>query len=398
MMVDLLRTPAIINKSATSRLQIFVKCGFLLGLFFFVFMPVIAQHIDDRIADMMTSGWRSQTSHRLVSARGKADYGVRHLTPTPAFDHDAWQEFRQYASMRFDLSPTRVVLVARSGVLQFEKYLIDKASERSTPIGNSISKSLVSLAVGKALCLGALSSLDAKVGDLVNGLQGTSWGDASLRDTLRMASGAFLSDSVRPTGWRDEEDAKVNRAVYSRQLTRSYIELMKRFDEKKFPAGSQFNYNNYDTVALVLAVESATRQPFHKFFEQTIWQDIGAEADGAWVTNEKGEVAGYFGFSARPRDWIRLGLWVLENREKNDCFGQYLREATSHQITANWLAHRSYGYQIWTQCTKKPGSFCFLGNHGQQLIFDPSTRTVLYVHATSNATNMTWREVFNRSP
>ena len=127
-------------------------------------------------------------------------------------------------------------------------------------------------------------------------------------------------------------------------------------------------------------------------------QDIGAEDDGAWVTNEKGEVAGYFGFSARPRDWIRLGLWVLENREKNDCFGEYLREATSHQITANWLANRSYGYQIWTQCTKKPGSFCFLGNHGQQLIFDPSTRTVLYVHATSNATNMTWREVFNRSP
>ncbi len=356
------------------------------------------QQVEDRIADMMTAGWRAQTTHQLVSRGETSSSPVRVLTSAPPSSTGAWQEFRKYADLRFDLSATRVVVVAREGRLEYERYLQGKASPLATPIGNSMSKSLVSLAVGQALCSGALTSLDQSVGSLVRALRGTSWGAASLRDTLRMATGAFVTDTIRPTGWRDEEDIKVNRAVYSRQLTRSYTDLMQRFDQKALPAGSQFHYNNYDTVALALAVEAATQQPFARYFADRIWTQIGAESEGAWVTNEKGEVAGYFGFSARPADWLRLGIWVLEQRTKDNCFGQYLRQATEHQIDANWPLNKSYGYQIWTNCTKKPGTFCFLGNHGQQLIFDPATQLVLYVHATSNATNMVWREVFDRLP
>lgn len=361
-------------------------------------MPAYPQQVEDRIADMMTAGWRAQTTHQRVSRGETTSTPVRVISQTPPPETPDWQEFRKYADLRFDLSPTRVVMVAREGRLVYERFLPGKVNAASTPIGNSASKSLVSLAVGKALCEKAIPNLDTALGTLVPDLQGLSWGEASVRDALRMASGAFISDSVRPTGFRDEEDTKVNRAIYARQLTRSYIDLMRRFDQKALPAGSQFHYNNYDTIALGLALEAATKQPFARYFADQVWTHIGAESEGAWVTNEKGEVAGYFGFSARPADWLRLGIWVLEQRARDDCFGQYLRQATQEQIVANWPVNKSYGYQIWTNCTKRPGSFCFLGNHGQQLIFDPATQSVLYVHATSNATNMVWREVFDRLP
>ncbi|MFM1880272.1 MAG: hypothetical protein RLZZ344_506 [Pseudomonadota bacterium] len=356
------------------------------------------QQVEDRIADMMTGGWRGQATHQLVGQAAPPAASIRPLSTSPVSETPAWSEFRKYADLRFDLSPTRVVLIARAGRLEYARYLQGKADPLSTPIGNSMSKSLVSLAVGKAVCSGDLKSLEEPLASLLPDLRGTSWGATSVRDTLRMSSGAFIGDTLRPTGWRDEEDTKVNRAVYSRQLTRSYIDLMKRFDQKAVPPGRQFNYNNYDTVALGLAVEAATRRPFASYFSEAVWAEVGAESQGAWVTNEKGEVAGYFGFSARPADWLRLGIWVLEQRTKDDCFGQYLRLATTHQIDANWPLNKSYGYQIWTNCTKKPGTFCFLGNHGQQLIFNPDTQSVLYVHATSNATNMVWREVFDRLP
>lgn len=400
MTVNSLRMPAIIDsRQGGSQIRpalvaLTVTCGFFLCMP----MPAYPQQVEDRVADMMTAGWRAQTTHQLVSRGDTNDSPVRVLTQSPSSQTTAWQDFRKYADLRFDLSSTRIVMVARGGRLEYERYLQGKASPVATPIGNSMSKSLVSLAVGKALCAGALKSLDQSVGSLVPDLRGTSWGAASLRDTLRMATGAFVTDTIRPTGWRDEEDIKVNRAVYSRQLTRSYIDLMRRFDQKALPAGSQFHYNNYDTVALALAVEAATKEPFSRYFADQVWMHIGAESEGAWVTNEKGEVAGYFGFSARPADWLRLGLWVLDQRARDDCFGQYLQQATQEQIVANWPVNKSYGYQIWTNCTKRPGSFCFLGNHGQQLIFDPATHSVLYVHATSNATNMVWREVFDRLP
>lgn len=370
--------------------------GLVSGLL--VSMPTRPQAIDERVADMMTAGWRAQARHQVVGINASSGTTSREIASRPQTDEHSWQEFRRYADLRFDLSPTRAVLIARQGQLEYERYLVGKASAQSTPIGNSMSKSLVSLAVGKALCTGALSSLDQAVAPLVPRLADTSWGASTIRDLLRMSSGAFATSTILPTGWRDEEDTKVNRAVYSRQLSRSYTDLMRRFDTKIHAPGTQFHYNNYDTIALSLALEAVTGTPFATFFGQTVWQAIGAESDGAWVTNEKEEVASYFGFSARPRDWLRLGIWILEARSQDTCFGRYLRDATQQQIAANWPVNKSYGYQIWTQCTKRPGSFCFLGNHGQQLIFDPSSKTVLYVHATSNTTNSSWRDVFDRIP
>jgi CubicO group peptidase (beta-lactamase class C family) len=398
MTVNLSKTAATISSCIASLFPFntLAVLGLVSGLL--VSMPTRPQAIDERVADMMTAGWRAQTSHQLVQRSSTSGPAPREIASRPQTDEYSWQEFRRYADQRFDLSSTRAVLIAKQGTLKYERYLVGKASAQSTPIGNSMSKSLVSLAVGKALCMGALSSLDQPVAPLVPGLVGTSWGASTIRDLLRMSSGAFATSTLMPTGWRDEEDTKVNRAVYSRQLSRSYTDLMRRFDTKIHPPGTQFHYNNYDTIALSLALEAATGKPFATLFAQTIWQAIGAESDGAWVTNEKAEVASYFGFSARPQDWLRLGIWVLEERSRDTCFGQYLRDATQQQIVANWPVNKSYGYQIWTQCTKRPDSFCFLGNHGQQLIFDPTNNTVLYAHATSNATNSIWREVFDRIP
>jgi CubicO group peptidase (beta-lactamase class C family) len=354
-----------------------------------------AQEIDDQIARMMSEGWRAQTTHVIVRAAGGP---ARRLSPpetsVSAIDPQV-DKLRALVELRGKQPGTRAVLISQSGILQVERYLSNAVSATSSPIGNSMSKSLVSLAVGKALCQGKLASLDLKAEQAVESLAGTSWGRSSVRDLLRMTSGAFYTDNVRPTGWKDQQDVLDNRAIYSRRLTRSFVDLMKARDSRQFEPGSTFNYNNYDTVVLNLVVEKAVGKPFATFFAEQIWSDVGAERDGAWVTNQLGEVAGYFGFSAAPRDWVRLGEYVLEKLAQDDCFGRYLREATTEQVKANWPFNKSYGYQIWTNCTRKPGSFCFVGNHGQQLILHPASKTVLYVHGITPSINGVWREVFD---
>ncbi len=354
-----------------------------------------AQEIDDQIARMMSEGWRAQTTHVIVRAPGGP---ARRLSPpetsVSAIDPQV-DKLRALVELRGKQPGTRAVLISQSGILQVERYLSNAVSATSSPIGNSMSKSLVSLAVGKALCQGKLASLDLKAEQAVESLAGTSWGRSSVRDLLRMTSGAFYTDNVRPTGWKDQQDTLDNRAIYSRRLTRSFVDLMKARDSRQFEPGSTFNYNNYDTVVLNLVVEKAVGKPFATFFAEQIWSDVGAERDGAWVTNQLGEVAGYFGFSATPRDWVRLGEYVLEKLAQDDCFGRYLREATTEQVKANWPFNKSYGYQIWTNCTRKPGSFCFVGNHGQQLILHPASKTVLYVHGITPSINGVWREVFD---
>ena len=355
----------------------------------------LAQDIDDQVARMMSEGWRAQTTNVSVRAPSR---GIRPLAlPDQSVGAlDAKRASTQsFVDLRFQQPGTRAVLVAQSGVLLAERYLPGAVTVSSTPIGNSMSKSLVALAVGKALCQGKIDSLDSKAERFVPALAGTSWGQSSVKDLLRMTSGAFFTDYVRPTGWKDQQDILDNRAIYSGAMTRSFIELMKARDDKKFTPGSTFNYNNYDTVVLNLVVEKAVGQSFATFFADHIWSEVGAEKDGAWVTNRAGEVAGYFGFSAAPRDWIRLGEYVLERLGQDDCFGNFLKDATSEQVKANWPFNKSYGYQVWTNCTRKPGSFCFVGNHGQQLIIHPASRLVLYVHGVRTAITGTWRDVFD---
>lgn len=356
---------------------------------------VQAQEIDDQIARMMTGGWRGQTTHVVVPASGQSVRvlsGADQLVGPLSAKRDL---LNAAVDARFQQPGTRAVLISQSGALLVERYLSGAVSQTSTPIGNSMSKSLVSLAVGKAFCQGKIASLDLRAEQLLPELSGTSWGRSSVRDLLTMTSGAFFTDYIRPTGWKDQQDILDNRSVYSKAMTRSYIDLMKAKDDRKFAPGSTFNYNNYDTVVLNLLVEKAVGQPFAAYFAQELWAEIGAEADGAWVTNQQGEVAGYFGFSASPKDWIRVGEYVLERLAQDDCFGRYLRAATTEQVKANWPFNKSYGYQIWTNCTRKAGSFCFVGNHGQQLIIHPASRSVLYVHGTRATINGTWREVFD---
>jgi CubicO group peptidase (beta-lactamase class C family) len=158
---------------------------------------------------------------------------------------------------------------------------------------------------------------------------------------------------------------------------------MKTNDEKQFPSGSAFNYSNFDTVALGLLVQAATKLSFSEYFEKTIWHDVGAESRGAWMINGNGQASTYQGFSARPHDWIRLGVMVLnELGNKDSCFGKFLTDATSHQVASIGPA-TSYGYQIWIGCHASETNFCFVGFGGQYLLFNVETNTVIYHHATT---------------
>lgn len=361
------------------------------------FTSATGQAIDENIANMMSDGWRQQATYEIVKKGNQPPRQIDSVINKSDYK-DGYRDLIRLLDQNFENSQTRALLVAKDGQLIYERYLTGKVSKRSTPIGNSISKSLVSLAVGKAICDGSIPSINTKSETIHEKLKGTSWGQASISDLLKMTSGAFYTDPQRPTGWKNQEDIQLNRTIYSRQMYQSFLELMQMMDNKEFNPGSRFNYNNYDSVALNLIVEKATKKKFSKYFEDTVWKEVLPEESGAWITNQKGEVAGYFGFSATSRDWIRIGQYVLESLPKNDCFGEFLREATREQIVANWPVNKSYGYQIWTKCTSVPDSFCFIGNHGQQLIFDPRNNIVLYAHASSTSTNSIWRMAFQSIP
>lgn len=287
---------------------------------------------------------------------------------------------------------TRILMVSQNRRVIYEAYAEDWL-RKSTPLGYSMSKSLTALAVGKALCSGAISSLQQHGDAILPELAGTAWGDATVEQLLRMQSGSTYQEPSR-SGWQSEAAAVENRGVYTGRMVGNFLDLMRRHDERRYQPGEQFQYNNYDTTALGLLVEAATGRKFWDFFNETIWQPVGPRQTGAWLVNGAGQTAAYAGFSAAPEDWIRLGHFVIEAMQKpDDCFARYLAEAIK-PVQKTFIPTRCYGYQIWNWCSTD--SFMFFGYGGQYLVINPRRGVVMYAHQASNANDPPMMALYQR--
>lgn len=335
---------------------------------------------------LVTNGFRNQAKIALVNPPPETKRFVLKNEEAP-------EQAKRILNDLFSRNNSKALLIAQGSTVLYEKYSFG-VGKRNTPLGYSMSKSLTALTVGKAICDGHIKSLDTPLKDHLPNLAGTSWGESSVRSVLRMSSGAY-STSMQFNGHKNHEmEQFVGPSIASGRMNTDFSELMIKSDEKRFEPGRFFNYSNFDTIALGLLVQAATGMPLTQYFEKTIWTDSGAESQGAWFINGKNQASTYNGFSARPHDWIRIGLMVLrELKDDSSCFGKFLIEATRKQINS-WGPATGYGYQIWTQCGSGT-DFCFVGFGGQFLLFNVEKNLVLYHHATTTSP-IVWRtpEIF----
>lgn len=283
----------------------------------------------------------------------------------------------------FDPDVHRIVILSHQRKVIHRKYNEKWVNEKSRPMSASMAKSLTALTIGKALCEGSIKSIDDDASVYSSRLSGTSWGNARIRHLLAMSSGSN-KPVFSPTGSPTREVLTETLAKsYQGNMNHEFVSLMRNNDEKFSASGQQGLYNNLDTQALAFLVEDATGKKFIEYFQDEIWHSMGASQSAKWSHNTHGQVAAFSGFTAHPYDWIRLGHYVLEERAKDSCFGNYLREATRQQsrlILPNGTT--PYGFQMYPGCGGTD-AFCFIGHGGQRLIMSPSTGVVMYVHSTS---------------
>jgi CubicO group peptidase (beta-lactamase class C family) len=344
-------------------------------LFALLSIPLSSAATEMPYGQLVTNGFRNHAKVAYV----KPPRESKTLLPTTAAIPD---EAKQVLNELFGRNNTKALVVVRDSQIIYERYSFG-VGKRSTPLGYSVSKSLTALTVGRAICDGHINSIEDPIKKYVGNLAGTSWGEASVKDVLRMSSGAYKTE-LQFDGHKSRElQQSIGTAIAEGKMNADFVDLMKANDEKSFPTGSIYNYSNFDTVALGLLVQAATGVPFSEYFEKAIWHTTGAESRGAWFVNSNGQASTYNGFSATPHDWTRIGVMVLDELgKKESCFGKFLSDATSPQISSVGTA-TSYGYQIWVGCRASQTDFCFAGFGGQYLIFNVATNTVIYHHATS---------------
>ena len=311
-----------------------------------------------------------------------------HAAVEPAF---RWQIDAAH-DLRIDdyLARQRVMglLVVKDGVVQVERYQYERGPADRF-VSHSMAKSLVSLAVGLALQEGRIKSLDDRADRYATTLTGSLYGEASLRDLLRMASGVRFNES-----YDGSEDSDLVR--FGRVAARDGLEAAARtVGERETPAGQRFSYASAETVILAAVLRAATGMSLSAYLQPRVWQAMGAETSALWRTDRTGLESASGNFNATLRDYARLGVVLANDGQRPDTGTQilprdYLIEATD--ATRQPAAFRpgfatpyfGYGYQFWT-FPGRPRRFAMTGVYGQLIFIDPELKLVMVQTAATAA-------------
>lgn len=284
--------------------------------------------------------------------------------------------------------PIMGLLIIKDGVIQLERYQYDRTPAQRF-VSNSMAKSLVSLAIGIARQEGKIASLDDRADKYAPKLAGTLYGETTIRNLLRMSSGAHFEERY---------DGKDDLERFSRAVINDGVEeAAKLITVRDAPQGTRFSYASAETEIMAAVLRGATGSNLSEYLSTRLWQAIGADTSALWRADRTGLERAAGNFNATLRDYGRLGI-VLANdgvrpddpEHKQIIPRDYLLEATDwHRAPPAFrpLAaspYYGYSYQFWTFPGEKR-RFAMLGVYGQMIFIDPELKLVM-VQTAANAT------------
>lgn len=278
-------------------------------------------------------------------------------------------------------------LLIKDGKVLAERYQYDRTAQNRF-VSHSMAKSIVSLAVGIALAERKIASLDDAVVKYVPKLAGNAYGETTIRNILRMASGVAFNEVY---DGRDD----VTRFVRLRVAYDS-IRALREFNTREAEQGTRFHYASSETVVLTLLLQAVTGTTLSEYLTPRLWQPMGAEADATWIKYQDGTEEGMGAFNATLRDYGRLGVLLANDGAvggKQIVPRDYLLEATDwHRQPDAFKPQRAtpyfgYGYQFWPFPGEKR-RFALLGVYGQSIFVDPGLKLVMVVTAATKNANV----------
>ena len=284
--------------------------------------------------------------------------------------------------------PVMALLVIKDGVVQVERYQYGRSAEHRF-LSNSMAKTITAMAVGLAVREGHIKSLDERADHYAPTLAGTLYGETTLRNLLRMSSGAKFEELYNGA---DDLARYVAAARYGEAAAGAVA-----INSRAYPQGERFNYASAETDMLALVLRGATGQTLSAYLEPRLWQPMGAETSALWRAGSDGLERASGNFNATARDYARLGILLANDGMRPDRpdLGEilprdFVLEATDWKrhppafAPRNATPYYGYGYQVWTF----PGEqrrFALLGVYGQTIYVDPAQKLVM-VHLAANAT------------
>jgi CubicO group peptidase (beta-lactamase class C family) len=267
------------------------------------------------------------------------------------------------------------LLVVHEGRLRLERYGLGfDGTGRWTSF--SVAKSFTSTLVGAAVKDGFIQSLDDKVSIYIPELKGSAYDEVSVRQLLTMTSGVQWNE--------DYADPNSDVAKFNNHQPEDGMEALVSYMRKlgrATPAGTRWLYSTGETNLVGTLVQRATQKPLATYLAEKVWGPAGMEQQATWLLSKTGKEIGGCCIQALPRDYARMGLFILHGAKVNGTSivpEGWWAEATTKR-TEIGIPGRGYGYQWWTY---DDGSYTARGIFGQGIFIDPQRQLVIVSNAS----------------
>ncbi len=261
-------------------------------------------------------------------------------------------------------------------IISEEYFQGEQASDRH--IMFSVSKSVVSAALGIALSEGVFDSIEDPITKYLPELNGSGYEDVRIKDILQMSSGVYFNEDY------NDPFSDVNQMGLT-IATGGSLNSFATGLERQWPPGTYNNYVSVDTHVLGMLLVKQTGRTLSNYVEEKIWQPMGAEFDGKWLTDGVGMEMAMGGFNMALRDMARVGRLYLNMGELNGT-----RIVPAEWVTASITPDAphlmpgsesssnpfGYGYQWWIP-EEPHGDFYAAGIYYQYIYIDPTTGVIV---------------------
>ncbi|MDE6105256.1 MAG: beta-lactamase family protein [Clostridia bacterium] len=304
---------------------------------------------------------------------------------------------KSYALSSFvEKTDTTSLIIVKDDKIVYEQYA-NGYTENSVNTSFSMSKSVVSLLVGKAVEEGYIKSVTQPISDYIKEFEDKPIGKVTIEDLLLMRS-PIKYDEEKPLWFGDD-----TLTYFYDDLRALALKHTKLTDEY----GGRFHYNNYHPLLLGIILERSTGVSVSKYFERTIWQPIGCEADASWSLDGKKSAFEKMesGINFRALDFIKIGSMVLHGGVWNGTriIGEdWLNASTvcnfpinAEEYGGTFLEGKNVGYRYMWYSTPNGGKLDIFawGKSDQLLYICPSQNAVILRTGKSDGKVSNWIDI-----
>lgn len=272
------------------------------------------------------------------------------------------------------------VVVVRNGYVIAEGYNKTTDVEKKQSMF-SVTKSITSLLVGKAIEEHKIKGTDQKLKDYFPEL-----GDDKQKSQITLENMLSMTSGL---DWNNENEKSTVEMTESPDWTKFVLN-----QKATSKPGEVFNYSNGNAHVMSAVVQKATGQTLADYAKTKLFDPLGIKGT-VWPNDPQGYTVGAWSLQTTTRDMAKLGMLVMHNgkwADKQIIPKDWIQDATTKVTDQKYVdgSHGGYGYFWWMKPLTVSDNgwnqqvIFAAGSGGQRIAIIPDMNLVVAMTANNN--------------